>query len=199
MGLISIIINSIVSGIILNIFFGFLFSIVGIDIESKIVGNTIVAVLFIIPLIMYIMYRNSPNIDEYNVLKPKKNEKKSAIQSKPTSFELDSDGNFKIISFEKNPMEILVKLTGKPRREFYKIKAILMDKEGNYLFQCDDEFNKKVNFYYYQTASLITFNNQAYHTFDELILAMTNKKFLKKFEQLRNNYLSHLQNKTTSK
>ena len=112
--------------------------------------------------------------------------------NRPTDFELDKNGNFKIISFTKNPMTILVKLSGKPRREIYKINYISIDKKGDYLFYATDEFNKEVTFYYYETASLITYDGKAYHTFDDLVLAMTNKSFFKKFEKLRCQYLQHI-------
>ncbi|MCT8830304.1 hypothetical protein [Glaesserella parasuis] len=117
---------------------------------------------------------------------------KAPANAKPADFELDENGNFKIISFAKNPMSILVKLVGKPRREVYKIIAISIDKKGDYLFYTTDEFNKEVNFYYYETASLITYDGKAYHTFDDLVLAMTNKSFFKKFEKLRCQYLQHI-------
>lgn len=110
-------------------------------------------------------------------------------------FELDENNHFKILSFEKNPREILVKLPGKPRREVYKVLSIAMDNHGQYLFNLLDEFNNHTELYYSEAASLITYDEKAYHTFDELILGMTNKSFFNKFDKLRNQYLQHLKNK----
>lgn len=123
--------------------------------------------------------------------------KKKSLQlfkrKRMTNFHFTDEGYYPLGDISARPAKIKANF-GFPRMKELTVLGFLLDKQGYPIFQVRDEFDNEVFYSYQELTSLIHYNNETYHTFNDFLLACTNKKFFQNFLNIKDDYLYFLKN-----
>lgn len=207
-----IIANSLLLGFILNILLGIFRSALDINIESKFLGNSIVALIFFISFYICIKHRNNKEqifinnfchnkqsdhneknnipFDLLNFQSPsKKNNIKIELEPK-NIIGKDEDGFFTL--WKGCPMTIYCRIEGESKGKEHTFYRWAISPKGYEKLFCRDQDGLEYLLDVWDIDTKITYKSQRYDLLDDLMQKIIGVSKFDRIDEMRTDYLNHL-------